>query len=122
MTTKTDLLNERLLNFSLLVVNLVNNLPKNSVNEIFGKQVIRSSSSIGANYSESIYAHSRIDFIHCINISRKEANETVYWLKLLKRSNSNNIKVDVVLEEANSILKIFISSVKTARLKTTNTV
>lgn len=108
----------RLIDFTIEVLTLTKKLPKTTENEIFSKQIIRSASSIGANYSEAMFAHSRVEFIHCINISRREASETIYWLEVIKRSNpSSSQKVDLLNEEATSILKIFISSIKTAKTK-----
>lgn len=117
---KPQELKERLIQFTIDVLNLIKTLPKTNENEIFSKQVIRSASSIGANYSEAMFAHSKIEFIHCINISRKEANETIYWLEVLERTNPNNIKIKPLIEEATSLLKIFISSIKTAKSNIAN--
>lgn len=109
-------LEKRLKSFALRVLNLVKNLPKTEENRIYGKQVIRSSSSIGANYAEAIYSHTRQDFIHAINISRKETNETLYWLEMIFSSNPNfATRMASILDENKQILKIFISSVKTSR-------
>lgn len=92
-------------------------LPKTPENDIFFKQIIRSSSSIGANYAEAVFAHSRIEFIHSMNISRKEANETSYWLEVIEKANPTYSKeIDNISNEALSLLKIFVSSIKTAKL------
>lgn len=106
----------RLKNYSINVLELVNSLPKNQGNNIYGNQLIRSSSSIGANYAEATCAHTKPDFIHAINISRKEARESVYWLELLYSINPKQINsIEPILNEANQIFKIFMSSVKTAK-------
>lgn len=109
---------DRLKNYSLKVLELINLLPKNKGNNIYGTQLIRSSSSVGANYAEATCAHTKPDFLHAINISRKEARESVYWLELLQATNPkfNNI-IDPVLDEGQQIFKIFMSSVKTAKNK-----
>lgn len=92
-------------------------LPKTPENDIFFKQIIRSSSSIGANYAEAVFAHSRIEFIHSMNISRKEANEASYWLEVIGKANPTYSKeIDNISNEALSLLKIFVSSIKTAKL------
>jgi len=107
---------ERLLNFSLEVLRLVKSLPKTEENRIYDKQIIRSSSSVGANYSEAVFAHTKQDFIHSLNISRKEASETIYWLKLLKYVNMQYAdKINKIIDENEQILRIFISSVKTRK-------
>ena len=106
----------RLKNFALKVLELINSLPKNQGNKIYGLQLIKSSSSIGANYAEATCAHTKPDFLHAINISRKEARESVYWLELLQSSNHqyNNL-ISPILDEGQQIFRIFMSSVKTAK-------
>lgn len=109
-------LEERLKEFSIQVLNAVKTLPYNEENKIYGRQVIRSSSSIGANYAEAIYAHSRQDFLHNINICRKEASETSYWLEMLSTVNRPfQSNLFPLLDESKQILRIFISSVKTTK-------
>lgn len=113
---KTKDLEERLKNFALRVIKLVKSLPKSEENRIFGHQVIRSATSIGANYAEAIYSHTKLDFLHTINLSRKETNETLYWLEMIVTVNPNFAgRVDSLLDENKQLLKIFISSVKTAK-------
>lgn len=113
---KSEELKNRLIDFTFDVLKLLRKLPKTTENIIFFKQLIRSASSIGANYSEAMFAHSRIEFIHCVNISRKEVSETIYWLEVLIRANPEFERdIEKLLTEAREILKIFISSIKTAK-------
>lgn len=74
---------KRIKDFILQVLLIVRKLPQTEQNKMFCKQLIRSVSSIGANYSEAIYAHTKLDFLHIVNICRKETNETLFWLDLL---------------------------------------
>ncbi len=113
---KTEELERRLKRFALDILSLVKKLPYTQENRIYGSQVIRSSSSIGANYAEARYSHSRQDFTHRLNISRKESNETLYWLELILEVNPD-FKKDIidVIDETKQLLKIFISSVKTLK-------
>ena len=104
----------RLKKFALATLDTIKNLPHTEENKIYGRQVIRSSSSIEANYSEALYAHSRQDFIHAINLCRKEANETLYWLEVIQSANKLQT-MNNLIDENKQILKIFISSVKTAK-------
>ena len=109
-------LEERLKKFALRVLKLVKNLPHTEENKIYGKQIIRSSSSIGANYAEATCAHTKPDFLHDINKSRKESKETIYWLDLIYESNpSFQSKMVELIAESKQIYKIFMSSVKTAK-------
>ncbi len=118
MTNPQELKN-RLIQFTIDILNLTKKLPKSMENEIFSRQIIRSASSVGANYSEAMFAHSRVEFIHCLNISRKEANETIYWLEVIEKANSPklNVEINPLIDESTSLLKIFISSIKTAKSK-----
>jgi len=75
-------LGDRTLKFAKRVVVYVNNLPKLTTNFEIGSQLTRSAGSVGANYIEAEEALSRKDFVMRIKISRKEAKETIYWLKL----------------------------------------
>ena len=85
---------------------------------VLSKQVLRSGTAIGALIKEAEHAQSRADFIHKMNIALKEANETVYWLMLLKdseyidESSFNSINTECV-----EILKLLISIVKTTKGK-----
>lgn len=71
---------ERVFNFTLRIMNLCNNLPKTQSNIVIINQILRSSSSIGANLEEAAGAYTRKEFVHSLNISKKESRETNYWL------------------------------------------
>jgi len=70
------------------------------------KQVIRSSGSIGANYIEANEALSRKDFVLRIKISKKEARETIYWLKLLDVKEAHEKRRQSLIQEATELMKI----------------
>jgi four helix bundle protein len=72
--------------FALRVIRLVANLPKNKITDVLGYQLLKSGTSIGANYREANRAESKKDFIHKIGIVTKEAAETQYWLELFAES------------------------------------
>lgn len=113
---KAEDLEKRLSRFSLRVVNLIHALPKTTENKAYGSQVIYSSSSIGANYAEATCALTKKDFTHDINKCRKEAKETLYWLKLISETNSAfKLKTAALIDESEQIVKIFQSSVSTAK-------
>ena len=71
------------------------------------KQILRSGTSVGANVAEAMYAQSRADFFAKIGIAKKEAAETIYWLKLLQRTNYIDAKqFDSMNADNLEILKI----------------
>ena len=110
MRERNKLLLERTLKFSENTIQLVNKLPKNIINKPLIHQLIKSATSIGANYREACEAESRKDFIHKLKIVMKEARETKYWLKLLLKTNPNFEKEIIVLgKESVEFLKIFSS-------------
>lgn len=81
-------------------------------------QYLRSATSIGANVREAQHAQSKKDFISKISIALKEANESEYWLKLLKESsnsNYNSSEINYLLNECIEINKILFSLIKTSK-------
>ncbi len=105
-------LEERTLEFSKRISTLCRNLPYNEVNNCFIKQVIRSGTSIGANYREANETETKKDFLFRMRISRKEAKETVYWLELIIYSNPGLEKrMANILEESRALVKIISSIV-----------
>ena len=98
-------LEDRTLNFAKDVNQFVISLQKNVVNLENGKQLVRSSGSIWANYIEANEALSKKDFILRIKISKKEAKETIFWLKLL--ITDNDPMRQRMIKEANELMKIF---------------
>jgi four helix bundle protein len=115
----SDQIEERMLTFSSNIINTLKSLPVNIENEIIKKQIIRSSSSVGANFIEANNASSKLDFKNKIYIAKKEASETRYWLKLLSTTNPG-LALDTLLDECNQfifILQKIVSSLKVAKLK-----
>ena len=83
---------------------------------VMSKQILKSGTSIGANYCEALGAESPIDFIHKIAISIKEANETYYWLDLLYSSNNiSQGKYEKLNEQVQELYKMLNSSVYTIK-------
>lgn len=112
----SKILEKRLTEFALRVLRFVKTLSKTQENETYGHQIIRSSSSIGANYAEATCALTKKDFTHDINKSRKEAKETLYWLNLLAQANPQiKMRMASLIDESEQIVKIFQSSVSTAK-------
>ena len=108
-------LEERTKIFSIKVIKLISTLPKNKAADVISYQLLKSATSIGANYREATRAESKADFIHKIAVVEKEANETLYWLELVKESLLQNDNVDYLLKESDELLAIFVASGKTAK-------
>lgn len=102
-------LEERTFNFARDVALFCKKLQKTISNIEYGKQVIRSSGSVGANYIEANESLSKKDFLMRIKICRKEAKETAYWLRLLVDTNDNMITKEglILFDEAIELKKIF---------------
>jgi four helix bundle protein len=94
--------------FALAVIKAVSNFPKNMVAEILGRQLLRSATSIGANYREANRAVSRADFANKIGTIQKEASETQYWLELLIDSDIvKSQRLGSLHNESTELLAIF---------------
>ncbi|MCD6270789.1 four helix bundle protein [bacterium] len=107
-------LEDRTLQFAKNVVRFINKLPRTLANIEYGKQVIRSAGSIGANYIEANEALGKRDFRMKIKIARKEAKETAYWLRLLISINPKLFTKEgkSLISEANELKRIFSSIVE----------
>lgn len=100
-------LEKRTFEFARDVRIFVGNLPKNVANIEDGKQLVRSSGSVGANYIEANEALSKKDFAMRIKICRKEAKESCYWLKLITPRGEQSTEQERLLDESTQIMKIF---------------
>lgn len=79
------------------------------------KQLLRSGTSVGANINEAIYGNSKADFVSKLHISLKEISESIYWLTLLNNTNLFEYDYDTMLNLAEEIKRMLISSLKTAK-------
>ena len=104
-------LEERTFQFAKAVRLFVKTLPKTIANIEDGKQLVKASGSVGANYREANEALSKKDFVMRIKISRKEGKESAYWLRLIKETNQlkNSEDAQSLIQEANELKKIFSS-------------
>lgn len=104
--------------FAVDIVKLVRKLQEEKREFILTKQIIRSGTSIGALIKEAEFAQSPLDFINKLSISLKEANETLYWINLLRdtdylsEEDSNYFKSNV-----NELISMLVSSIKTVKAK-----
>ena len=94
--------------FALAIIELVGRLPPGKTADIVGRQLLRSATSIGANYREANRAESRNDFVHKIEVATKEASETGYWLEIINESpRLRTSGITNVLRESQELLAIF---------------
>ena len=109
-------LEQRTKEFSLNLIRFLQSLPKNYLGEAMGRQLLKSGTSIGANYREANRAESKADFIHKLAIVEKETSETVYWLELMTEAGIGDRKgVAKLLQEAREILAIFTAAGRTSK-------
>lgn len=109
---------KRLYNWVLRLVRFVAKLPKDNVNEVISKQLLRSGTSILANYVEADSASSKKDFINFFTHSLKSANESKVWLCLLRDTNQGNqIELNFLLQELIEIANVIASSILTLKDK-----
>jgi four helix bundle protein len=109
--------------FAVAVGNLIEQLPSTVSNRAYFAQIIRSSASVGANYRASRRAKSEKDFINKLKIVEEETDETVYFLELLLALNKNySAKIEPLIKEGESILRIIVATLKTIRAKLKNNI
>jgi len=112
-------LNERLLEYGVRIIKLVESLPKTLVGRRIGDQLLRSGTSAGANYEEAQGAESKDDFIHKLQIALKELRESNYWLRLLARAGKvPSGRMASLLDESNQLRAMLSKAVATAKGKT----
>ena len=112
-------LSERTKQFALRIIRLVSALPKSRSGDVIGRQLLRSGTSIGANYREAIRVNSRKHFISTIAIVLREADETLYWLELLAESGVvKPERLGDLIDEANQLVAIFAATLNTSRRRT----
>ena len=101
-------LRTRTTDFALRIIKLYTSLPKTSEAQVLGKQVLRSGTSVGANYREGHRAKSDADIVNKFETVLQELDETDYWLELLVKSNIMvAAKADPLRKEASELLAIF---------------
>jgi len=111
-----ELMKKRTKKFAADVWRFCEKLPKSREYNAYVNQIIRSSSSVGANYRAAQRGKSTADFIYKLKIVEEEADETLYFLELLLDINPTLKKqIDLLHKEGNEILSIIIASIKTAR-------
>ena len=102
--------------FALRILKLVDALPKTTAGRALASQIVRSGTSVAANYRAACRARSTADFIAKMGIVEEEADETLFWLELLGESELvSATKLAAIKQEANELIAITIASIKTTR-------
>jgi four helix bundle protein len=102
--------------FALRVIKLYQNLPKTGEVQVIGKQVLRSGTSVGAQYREACRAKSPADFVNMMGGALKELDETAYWLELLVEGEIIPVaKLADLQKETDELTAIFVSSINTSK-------
>lgn len=115
---KYDNLKDRTKKFALRVIRLVEALPKGKTADVIGRQLLRSGTSVAANYRSACRARSTADFVAKMGVVEEEADETIFWMELLIEARVvDGSKLKALMKEADEILAIIVSSIKTARKK-----
>ena len=109
-------LQDRLIDFAVRVLNLVEALPNNRIGNHIAGQLLRSGTSPAPNYGEARSAESRKDFLHNMKVSLKELRETHVWLLMIQRKPliEPEEKLAPIIRECNELISIFVTSIKTA--------
>ena len=106
-----EMLKKRTKEFALRIIKLIDALPDTMAGQTIGKQVIRSGTSVAANYRAVCRARSRPEFISKLGVVVEEADETVFWLEIIIESNLLKKElVTALLKEANEITAIMVSA------------
>lgn len=111
-------LEERLIAFAILILEIAEKLPKTMAGNHIAGQLVRSGTSPALHYGEVQSAESRKDFIHKALVVLKELRETHVCLKIIKRKPLlQSGQLDIALTESNELISIFVSSLQTAKSK-----
>ncbi len=101
-------LEERTGHFGELVIEFAAHIPKSAVTLPLISQIVRSGTSVGANYMEADGAITKKDFVHKLSIARKEAKETMHWLRMIAKANPIAIEeARALAQECRELVKIF---------------
>jgi len=103
--------------FALEVIRLYSRLPKSTEAQVIGRQVLRSGTSVGAQYREAIRAKSVADFINKLEGALQELEETQYWFELLNEADifQDSVVMTSLMKESDELIAILVSSVRTAK-------
>jgi four helix bundle protein len=114
---KTDL-NDRAYSYAIRVINFIDALPNDRTTQVIANQLLRSATSIGANIIEAKGSSSKRDFANFFSYSLKSANESIYWLELLRDARKvNGPEMSFLIDETGQIAKMLGASLITMKGK-----
>lgn len=110
-------LRDRIFKYVITVLRYLNKLPRNSINRIIIGQCARAVTSVGANYEEADVAHTKKDFAYKMEVVRKEAKETRYWLKVSREVNIKKFiqECEELRDEGLQLIRIFSTIISKSR-------
>jgi four helix bundle protein len=118
MTDEKEDLRERTKRFALRVIKVYETLPRSGSAQVLGHQLLRSGTSVGANFREAHRARSNAEFVAKVGDSLKELEEAAYWLELFVESGTiSSQKLAALLDEASQLTAILTSIAKKARAR-----
>lgn len=107
---------QRTKQFALRVIRMIEALPKSTAAEVLGKQLLRSATSVAANYRSACRGRSKAEFVAKLGIVEEESDESTLWLELIGEANLlPSKKLSSLLKESNEITSIIVASIRTAR-------
>ena len=113
---KKNIIKYKSFSFAVKGINLYKSLVKDHNEYVLSKQILKSSTSIGANIREAQNAESKADFVHKLAIAQKECDESIYWLELLKETDYiSKPEFDELSKDANELLRIIRSIIITTK-------
>jgi four helix bundle protein len=112
---KENILLDKTMDFAADIVLFYEDFSKTKKDTTIAKQLLRSATSIGANLNEAIYGNSKADFISKLHICLKETGESIYWLQLLHKTKLMDDNALTLIDHAEEIKRILISSLNTAK-------
>ena len=110
-------LEERLIDFAVRIIRMIEDLPNTRVGNHIAGQLLRCGTSAAPNYGEAQGAESSADFIHKMRVCLKELRETRVWLLMIVRATliKSSSKLDPLIQETNELISIFVTSIRTAK-------
>jgi four helix bundle protein len=115
-TSNAEAMKNRTKHFALLVIRLCWSLPPSQEGRIISRQLLRSATSVAANYRAVCRARSTPDFISKLGIVLEEADESLFWLELLVDAGiTGSNRISLPLQEANELVSIFVASLRTVK-------